>query len=134
MRANLALKVGVRELLSRLDELKLPRAICTSSSHADVDHNLQLHGLIGRFDAIVASGDYMRGKPAPDPFIRAAEMLGVTPGACLALEDSFNGIRAAAAAGMVTVMVPDLLPPTDEIRQLCHFVASDLHVVRGLFG
>ena len=51
------------------------------------------------------------------------------PANCLALEDSFNGVRAAAAAGMRTVMVPDLLAPTDEIRALCEFVAADLHAV-----
>jgi HAD superfamily hydrolase (TIGR01509 family) len=128
-RATLPLKAGAMRLLERLDELRLPRGICTSSSHADVEHNLRLHGLTDRFDAIVASGDYALGKPAPDPFIRAAAMLGVAPAVCIALEDSFNCIRAAAAAGMRTVMVPDLLPPTDEIRSLCEFVAVDLHEV-----
>ncbi|NKE43760.1 HAD family phosphatase [Roseomonas frigidaquae] len=134
MRADLALKPGVVALLDRLDALRLPRAICTSSSHADVAHNLALHGLAGRFDAVVAAGDYARGKPAPDPFLRAAEVLGVAPEICLALEDSHNGVRAAAAAGMRTVMVPDLLPPTDELRALCHLVATDLHDVCALLG
>jgi HAD superfamily hydrolase (TIGR01509 family) len=128
-RAGLQLKAGAMRLLGKLDELQLPRAICTSSSHADVKYNLDLHGLTGRFDAIVASGDYNQGKPAPDPFLRAAEMLGTAPANCLALEDSFNGVRAAFAAGMRTVMVPDLLAPTDEIRKLCEFVALDLHEV-----
>ncbi|WP_439594546.1 HAD family hydrolase [Falsiroseomonas sp.] len=134
MRGALALKPGVRELLDRLDALRLPRAICTSSSHADVAHNLALHGLAERFDAVVAAGDYARGKPAPDPFLRAAEVLGLAPARCLALEDSHNGVRAAAAAGMRTVMVPDLLPPTEELRALCHLVAADLHDVRALLG
>ncbi|WP_211257536.1 HAD family hydrolase [Muricoccus aerilatus] len=134
MRATLALKTGAVELLDRLDELGIPRAICTSSSRDDVEHNLQLHALTGRFDAIVAAGDYARGKPAPDPFLRAAEMLGVPPAECLALEDSYNGVRAAAAAGMHTIMVPDLLPATDEIRPLCRSIAADLHGVRTLLG
>lgn len=129
-KASLALKAGVTEMLDRLDELRLPRAICTSSSHADVEHNLGLHALLGRFDAIVASGDYARGKPSPDPFLRAAEVLGVAPEDCLALEDSHNGVRSAAAAGMRTVMVPDLLSPTEEIRRSCELVAFDLHEVR----
>ena len=60
----------------------------------------------------------------------AAERLGVEPRLCLALEDSHNGVRSASAAGMMTVMVPDLLDPTDEIRALCAFVAHDLHEVR----
>lgn len=134
MKAALALKAGVIELLDRLDSLRLPRAICTSSLHADVADNLGLHGLAGRFDAVIASGDYARGKPAPDPFLRAAEVLGVSPGACLALEDSHNGVRAAAAAGMWTIMVPDLLPATEEISGLCFRVSPDLHDVAALLG
>ena len=134
MKGTLPLKTGVIEMLQRLDELRLPRAICTSSSHADVRHNLTMHGLIGRFDAIVASGDYVRGKPSPDPFLRAAELLGEAPDDCVALEDSHNGVRAAAAAGMRTIMVIDLLPPTEEIRTLCYLVANDLHEVRLRLG
>lgn len=129
---SLALKAGVVELLDRLDELGLPRAICTSSSREEVHHNLELHGLTHRFHAVIAAGDYAQGKPAPDPFLRAAALLGVAPANCLALEDSHNGVRAAAAAGMRTVMVPDLLPATDEILPLCHLVAPDLHSVRVL--
>jgi len=128
-KSTLGLKAGVLEILDRLDELRLPRAICTSSSHADVAHNLSLHALVGRFDTIVASGDYARGKPFPDPFLHAAATLSVAPAECLALEDSHNGVRAAAAAGMQTVMVPDLLPASDEMRRLCKFVAHDLHEV-----
>jgi HAD superfamily hydrolase (TIGR01509 family) len=134
MRGSLVLKAGVVELLNRLDELRLPRAICTSSSHDDVEHNVGLHGLTGRFDAVIAAGDYPRGKPAPDPFLCAAEMLGVAPEDCLALEDSYNGVRAAAAAGMRTIMDPDLLPATDEIRLICYAVAIDLHDVRSLLS
>ncbi|WP_019998049.1 HAD family hydrolase [Aureimonas ureilytica] len=130
LKKGLALKTGVLELLDHLDALGIPRAICTSSSHEDVAANLALHGLAPRFQAVIANGDYAKGKPAPDPFLRAAEVLGVNPAQCLALEDSYNGVRAAAAAGMRTVMVPDLLPATDEIRALCRMVAADLHEVR----
>lgn len=132
MRGSLALKAGAAELLDHLDELRLPRAICTSSSKEDVEHNLGLHGLVGRFDAVIAAGDYARGKPAPDPFLRAADVLGVAAENCLALEDSHNGVRAAASAGMYTIMVPDLLPATDELRRVCHLVATNLHEVRVL--
>ncbi|BBK38694.1 hydrolase [Allostella sp. ATCC 35155] len=124
--ARLALKPGVGRLLDLLDELRLPRAIATSSHHADVRRNLAAHGIAGRFDAVVAHGDYARGKPAPDPFLLAAERLGVPPQRCLALEDSHNGVRSAAAAGMAVVMVPDLLEATAEMQGLCRFVAQDL--------
>ena len=124
-----AVKDGVVELLDALDALVLPRAVATSSSHASVDHHLGLNGLRPRFGAIVAAGDYARGKPFPDPFLLAAERLGVAPAACLALEDSHNGVRAAHAAGMMTIMVPDLLQATDEMRALCVAVAETLHTV-----
>ena len=129
---RLALKPGALELLDTLDQFRLPRAIATSSSRRTVERHLTAHNLMGRFEEIVAHGDYDRGKPAPDPFLKAAERLGVEPRLCLALEDSHNGIRSASSAGMMTIMVPDLLEPTDEIRALCIFVARDLHDVRRL--
>ena len=129
---RLALKPGALELLDTLDQFRLPRAIATSSSRRTVERHLTAHNLVGRFEQIVGHGDYDRGKPAPDPFLKAAERLGVEPRLCLALEDSHNGIRSASSAGMMTVMVPDLLEPTDEIRALCIFVARDLHDVRRL--
>ncbi len=129
---RLALKPGVVELLGTLDALRLPRAIATSSSHKTAQHHLLAHNLVARFDTIVAAGDYANGKPAPDPYLKAAERLGVEPHLCLALEDSHNGARSACAAGMMTIMVPDLLAATDEIAALCTFVVPDLHAVRRL--
>jgi HAD superfamily hydrolase (TIGR01509 family) len=130
--AEVRLKGGVVELLDRMDELGLPRAIATSSGRASVERHLSQHGLLRRFDAVVANGDYARGKPHPEPYLLAAERLGVEPAGCLALEDSHNGVRSAAAAGMMTVMVPDLLDPTAEMRDLCVRIARDLHEVRDL--
>ena len=129
---RLALKPGAIELLDTLDELRLARAIATSSSLTTVRHHLATYDLAERFDAIVSHGDYLVGKPAADPYLKAAERLGVEPRRCVALEDSFNGVRSAHAAGMMTAMVPDLLAPTDEIRALCTVVVDDLHAVRCL--
>ncbi len=127
---GIALKTGVVEILDHLDGLDLPRAIATSSSHRSVEAHLGKSGILPRFHAVIARGDYVSGKPSPDPFLRAAQRLGVAPQSCLALEDSHNGVRAASSAGMMTVMVPDLLEATDEIRSLCTAVARDLHQVR----
>jgi HAD superfamily hydrolase (TIGR01509 family) len=127
---GVALKAGVVELLDHLDAAKIPRAIATSSSHGAVQRTLGPSGIQPRFDAIVAAGDYARGKPNPDPFLTAAARLGIAPQLCLALEDSHNGVRAAHAAGMMTVMVPDLLEATDEMREKCHAIAESLHHVR----
>lgn len=126
---RLSLKPGVVELLDALDRLALPRAIATSSAHHTVRHHLAAHDLSDRFHHVVAHGDYENGKPAPDPYLTAAGKLGIDPALCLALEDSHNGVRSAAAAGMMTVMVPDLLEATDEITGLCTLIVPDLHAV-----
>jgi HAD superfamily hydrolase (TIGR01509 family) len=130
--AGVPVKSGVVELLDLLDETGVPRAICTSSRRDIVERHLAPAGLLARFQVVVAAGDYARGKPHPDPFLAAAARLGAEPASCLALEDSHNGVRAAAAAGMMTVMVPDLLPATAEMRALCVAVADNLHQVAAL--
>jgi len=127
--AGVCLKPGVLEMLDHLEATKLPRAIATSSSHQSVVAHIGHTGIIARFDAVIARGDYAKGKPNPDPFLAAAAALGVAPQACLALEDSHNGVRAAHAAGMMTVMVPDLLQATQEMHRLCVHVADSLHHV-----
>lgn len=129
---GVALKPGVLELLDYLEVNALPRAVATSSGHPAVRHQLGGNKIYDRFHAIVAAGDYAKGKPAPDPFLTAAARMGVDPADCLALEDSHNGVRAAHAAGMMTVMVPDLLGPTDEMHERCITIAPDLHHVRKL--
>ncbi|MFI4936389.1 MAG: HAD family hydrolase [Caulobacterales bacterium] len=126
---ELRLKPGVLELLDVLDNLDLPRCIATSSAHATVRDHLSAHGLTHRFHAVIGHGDYINSKPAPDPYLVAGERLGVPARFCLALEDSHSGVRSASAAGMMTIMVPDLVPPTTEIRDLCLDVAQSLHDV-----
>lgn len=128
----LRLKAGAEAMVAAVQALGLPLAVATSSGHDAVQRHLGRFDLHRRFDTIVAKGDYPRGKPDPAPFVTAAGRLGVPPEACLVLEDSFNGIRAAAGAGAMPVMVPDLCPPTEEIRALCVHVATDLDEARAL--
>lgn len=131
-RGLLGLRPGAAALLAHLDACGVPRAVATSSARHKTEHHLRAAGIIDRFDAIVTRDDVMRGKPHPDLFLRAAELLGVPPASCLALEDSHNGVRAAHAAGMPVIMVPDLLPATDEMRTACHAVLDSLAEVIGL--
>ena len=126
---RLTLKRGVLELLDVLDRLRLPRAIATSSHRVRAMHHLGLVGIAGRFDAIVTRDDVSRGKPHPEPFLTAAARLGVGPAECLALEDSHNGVRAAHAAGMRVIMVPDLLLPDDDMRAMAYRIEASLHAV-----
>jgi HAD superfamily hydrolase (TIGR01509 family) len=130
--AGIALKAGAVEILDHLDAVGLPRAIATSSTLTSVHASLGPHRLVERFDALITRDVQTRGKPHPEPFLKAAAALGVDPADCLALEDSHNGVRAASAAGMMTVMVPDMLDPTEEMRTLCVRIAADLHEVRAL--
>jgi HAD superfamily hydrolase (TIGR01509 family) len=130
--AGIALKSGATEILDHLDVLGLPRAIATSSSLESVQASLGPHSLVDRFHALITRDVQTYGKPHPQPFLMAAEALGVEPEHCLALEDSHNGVRSAAAAGMMTIMVPDMLDPTEEMENLCIRIARDLHEVREL--
>ena len=72
-------------------------------------------------------GDQLkRSKPEPDIYLLACEKLGTDPSTAYAVEDSYNGIRAAYRAGMHPIMVPDQLPPTDEMYDLCRYIFDDL--------
>lgn len=126
------LMAGVAELLDHLERSGVPMAVCTSTGRDKALHHLDQVGILPRFAHVVTRDDVTNGKPHPEPYLLAASRLMVDPVHCLALEDSHNGIRAAHGAGMMAVMVPDLLPATDEIKALCHHVADDLHAVRAL--
>jgi HAD superfamily hydrolase (TIGR01509 family) len=132
LEAEVRLKTGVMEILDYLDALAIPRAIATSNSRQAVDRYLGRFDLVRRFHAVVANADVARHKPHPDPYLEAARRLNVHPTLCLALEDSHPGVRAAHAAGMMTIMVPDILDPTEEMHDKCVHVAHSLHVVLDL--
>ncbi len=128
-RGGMPLRPGVEALLAVLDEAGLPRAVATSTERSRARRHLKEAGILHRFDAIVTRSDVSRGKPDPETFLRAAEALNIEPFECLALEDSHNGVRAASAAKMMTVIVPNLLPATDEIRALCIAECESLFIV-----
>ena len=125
------LRPGAREIVANVAALGMPKAIATSSRREKTLSHLAHTGLLPFMDAVVARDDVARGKPYPDLYLAAAAALGKQPGACLALEDSYNGIRAAHAAGVPVIMVPDLLPATPEMRALCLAVAPGLDTVSG---
>ncbi|CAI9120200.1 HAD family hydrolase [Brytella acorum] len=127
---RLILKKGVEPLLDLLDRHQIPRAVATSSSRYRTDHHLKLVGLFDRFDAIVTRDDVSRGKPDAEPYLTAATKIGIPPEYCLALEDSHTGARAAIAAGIRVIVVPDLLAPTEEIRDNALAIVKDLTIAR----
>ncbi len=123
-------KPGLDELLSFLSDTGLPVALATSTYREQADFSLNAAGVDYPFVHMVTGDQIARGKPAPDIFLEAARRLKVSPRYCVALEDSENGIRAAVAAGMTAIMVPDQLSPSDEIRRVANRVVDSLHDAR----
>ncbi|MFI5777633.1 HAD family hydrolase [Nocardia sp. NPDC051570] len=126
---RLETKTGVFELLDELDRQGIPRAIATSSGRERTDHHLEVAGIADRFDAVVTRSDVTRGKPHPEPYLTAVAALGADPEHTIAVEDSPNGLRAAHAAGLRCMLIPDLVAPTTETRRMAHRVYPDLHQV-----
>ena len=132
LEAKVPVKPGAAELLAFLGERGLPLAVATSSSRRTTERHLGRAGLLGHFRALATRDDVVRGKPHPDIHLEAARRLGVAPERCLAFEDSNTGLSAAHAAGTMAIMVPDIVPPTDEVRAKCLAVLPDLTAALGL--
>ena len=121
-----SVKKGAFELLEYLKRIGMPAVVASSSPKATVVRELDETGLLPYFEEVFGGEDAPRSKPAPDLFLNAAKAMGADPASCLVLEDSHNGIRAAHAAGMMSVMVPDLQPANEEMRGLYTAQAEDL--------
>jgi beta-phosphoglucomutase-like phosphatase (HAD superfamily) len=106
-------------------------AIATSSGTSHAIAKLQQAGLLGRFRTVVGADQVQKPKPDPEVYLKAAGLLGVDPRACLAVEDSEYGVRAAHAAGMTVIQVPDLTEPSADLRALGHIVLASLKEVAG---
>ena len=130
MEAGLPLRPGVLELLQWLVQRGIRCGVATSTHRPRAPRKLQTAGLADYFEAIATGNDVARSKPAPDIYLLAAQRLGVAPALCLALEDSPTGVRAALAAGMHAVQVPDLVAPDEEVRAWGHTIIASLHDVR----
>ena len=132
-REGLPVKSGARELLAALNGSGTPLALASSTRTETVRRELRDAGLLDFFDVVIGGDQVTRSKPHPEIFLRAAAELGTAPEECCVIEDSFNGIRAAAAAGMHPLMVPDMLQPDEEILALAERVFPSLHEVRDFF-
>lgn len=117
-------KPGAQPLLQWLKANGYRTALATATAVPLAERYLTQTGLLSYFDSVCSARQVSRGKPAPDIYLYAAGCLGLAPGVCLALEDSQNGARAAAAAGCRTVLVPDLDDPEQELEGLLYAVAS----------
>ena len=115
-RAHVPLLPGAVEAVTALSR-RWPLGVASSSPSGLIGVVLAAAGIAGRFRVTVSSEDVARGKPAPDVYLAAAERLHAEPATCVAVEDSANGLRSAAAAGMTVVAVPNphYPPPADAL-------------------
>ena len=123
-------KPGVKELLSYLKENGYLVGLASSTRQAIVEQEIRDAGLMPYFDNLVCGDMLKRSKPEPDIYLKACENLDVEPRMAIAVEDSYNGIRSAKRAGMVPVMVPDMVQPDEEMRSLAHKICKDLFEVK----
>ena len=119
-------KPGAAEILAALNACGVPLAVASSTPEARVRQHLTEAGFLPWFTAVIGGDRIARSKPAPDIFLLAGQALERPPEHCFVIEDSFNGIRAASAAHMRPIMVPDMLQPTEEIRSLAEIVLPSL--------
>lgn len=128
----LSLKPGCRELLDGAAGQKLPLALASSSTRALIDAVLR-HFQLADALAVIVSGDAVAAaKPAPDIFLRAAELLGEAPADCVVLEDSLAGVAAGQAGGFPVIAVPEREP--EAFARLTDHVVGDLHEAARLLG
>jgi len=115
-----------KEILRFLKSAGYRIGLASSTREATVRQQLTDASLIDYFDNITC-GDMLKvSKPAPDIYLLACKNLGVEPSLAYAIEDSYNGIRSAHAAGMHPIMVPDLIPANDEMRKLSYAIFDNL--------
>lgn len=117
---------GIVDLLEWLVARGIPRAVATSTRRPLAMRKLKAAGLLAYFDAVCTSSDVPKPKPAPDVYLLAARTLDVEPARCVVLEDSPTGVRAALAAGMTPIQVPDMLEPDEGVRALAHRIVASL--------
>lgn len=123
---GLPVKPGVEELLSWLTEEEYAVGLASSTKRESVLGLLEQAGLRSRFAAVISGDMVEHSKPRPDIYLMACRELGIAPEQAYAIEDSPNGIRAAHAAGMRPIMVPDMIAPDEEMRRLSFLIRKNL--------
>ena len=127
---TLELKAGTIEILEFFKAENISMAVASSAPVVVIEKNLTRSNLRGHFKALVGGDKVSNGKPAPDIFLLAANELNLAPNDCYIFEDSFNGIKSAAASGGVAIMIPDTVQPTEEIKNICAAIFTDLNAAK----
>ncbi len=121
------LKTGALELLRRYQAAGVICSVASSSATQHITHRLSQVGVLDYFSHITSGQEVKNGKPNPDIYLLAIQKLGLNVDDCIAFEDSEAGARAAIAAGLKVVVVPDLVQPSEFILEYCHRVIDNLH-------
>lgn len=129
---GLKLKPGVHEIFRYLKENGYLIGLATSTHQERAERNLKNAGILDVFDKIVYGGMVANGKPAPDIYLKACEQLKIEPEDAIGVEDSINGVKASAAAGLYTIMVVDMIKPTEEIRLIADKIFDSLFDIIGM--
>ena len=123
-------KEGLVELLDYLEENNILKVVATSSVREKALRYLDKAGVLNRFTNIVCGSDIKESKPNPEIFEKAAQIFNTHKSECIVLEDSPNGVRAAFAAGMRCIFIPDLVQSDEEIKSKITIEISDLNKVK----
>lgn len=134
LKKSVPLKKGVREILEYFRENRIKLAVASSTAKQQIEDNLRTADIRKYFDRIVSGTEVEHGKPAPDIFLYAAEMINCKPEECYVFEDSLNGVRAGVAAKCQTIMIPDMFQATKEMYKICRGVYPDLLRAREELG
>ncbi|MDD5601102.1 MAG: HAD family phosphatase [Actinomycetota bacterium] len=126
-------KKGLIELLEYLKKIKLKVALATSTGKERAELLLGASGVKKYFDAITCGDDIQNGKPHPDIFLETCKKVGCRPENCIVLEDSENGIIGAYRAGMLPIMIPDMIKPTEDIEAILFKKFNNLIEVKNYF-
>ncbi|MGI6511424.1 MAG: HAD family hydrolase [Catenisphaera adipataccumulans] len=125
-RPGAANKPGLQELVEALEQMDMPYAVASSSSHHDIQAMLDFAGFPIHPQVIVSSKEGIASKPSPDIFLVTARKLGIKPVNALVLEDSKFGIMAAGRAHMRSIFIPDVIVPDEEMKEYIQETRTDL--------
>lgn len=123
---GIPVKEGLYDCLKKLKAHNFMLSVATSTKQSVAESTLKSIGVYDFFKVTVYGDMVTKSKPNPQIFLKAAELMKISPEQCYVLEDSYNGVKAAYAANMKPIMVPDLLPYNDEIKPYVYEVAENL--------
>lgn len=121
----------VKEILEYLKP-KYKITLASSTAGVSVTKHLTKTGLLPYFNTRITGDMVTHSKPDPEIYLKACELIGLKPEECIAIEDSLNGVRSGFAAGLKTIMIPDRIAPTEEIKPMCWKICNTLAELKDL--